>query len=161
MPLGKICKRYHISYHLYADDTQLYLTFKLNRIGSKEACIHNLKNCINEIRDSMCINLLKLNDEKMDFIILGTQQPLQNTGHINSHINEDLVTPVDMVHNLGFFMEKYLKNKDHINRITSSTYNTLRKVHQSRSFLDKDTIKIIVQALVLLKLDYCNSLLIG
>ena len=60
-----------------------------------------------------------------------------------------------------FFMDQYLKNKDHINRITSSTYNTLRKVHQSRSFLDEDTTKIIVQVLVLSKLDYCNSLLLG
>ena len=82
----------------------------------------------------MCINLLKLNDEKTDFIILGTQQQLQKIGHINLQIGEDLVTPVDMVCNLGFFIDKYLKNKDHINRITSSTYNTLREVHQSRSF---------------------------
>ena len=51
-----------------------------------------------------------------------------------------------MVCNLGFFMDKYLKNKDHINRITSSTYNILRKVHQSRSLLDKNTTKIIIQA---------------
>ena len=64
-----------------------------------------------------------------------------------------------MVCNLGFFMDKYLKNKDHINRIIPSTYNILRKVHQSRSLLDKNTTKIIVQ--VLSKLDYCNSLLLG
>ena len=66
-----------------------------------------------------------------------------------------------MVCNLGFFMDKYLKNKDHSNRITSITYNTLRKVHQSRSYLGRDTTKIIMQALVLSKLDYCNSLLPG
>ena len=58
-------------------------------------------------------------------------------------------------------MDKYLKNKDHINKITSSTYNILRKVHQSRSLLDKHTTKIIIQELVLSKLDYCNSLLLG
>ena len=66
-----------------------------------------------------------------------------------------------MVCNLGFFMDKYLKNKDQINRITSNTYNILRKVHQSRLLLDENTTKIIVQAVVLSKLDYCNSLLLG
>ena len=161
VPLGKICRKHHISYHLYTDDTQSYLTFKPNRNGSKEECIHSLENCINEIRDWMCINLLKLNDGKAEFIILGTQQQLQKISHINIWIGEDLVTPVDTVWNLGFFMDSYLKNKDHINRITSSTYNTLRKVHQCRSLLDKHTTKIIVQALVLSKLDYYNSLLLG
>ena len=161
VPLGKICSKHHISYLLYADDTQLYLTFKPNRNGSEEACTHGLKNCINEIREWVCMNLLKLNDGKTEFIILGTQQQLQKISHISIQIGEDLVTPVDMVWNLGFFMDKYLKYKDHINRITSNTYNILRKIHQPRSLLDKHTTKIIVQALVLSKLDYCNSLLLG
>ena len=82
VPLGNICRKHHISYHLYADDAQLYLTFKPNRNGSKEECIHSLENCINEIRDWMCINLLKLNDRKTEFIILGTQQQLQKISHI-------------------------------------------------------------------------------
>ena len=109
----------------------------------------------------MCINLLKLNDRKTELIILGAQQQLQKISHINIQTGEDLVTPVAMVCNLGFFMDKHLKNKDHINRIISSTYNMLRKVHQSRSLLDENTTKIIVQALVLLRLDYCNSILLG
>ena len=161
VPLGKICRKHHIIYHLYADDTQLYLTFKPNRKGSKEECIQNIENCINEIRDWMCINLLKLNDDKMEFIILGTQQQLQKIDHINVQVGEDLVTPMDMVHILGFFMDKYLKNKDCINRITSNICNALRKVHQSRSYFDIDTTKNIVQPLILSKLDYCNSLFLG
>ena len=35
MPLAKICKKHHILYHMYADDTQVYLTFKPNRKVSK------------------------------------------------------------------------------------------------------------------------------
>ena len=95
--LGATCRKHHISYHLYADDTQLYLIFKPNRNGSKEECIHSLENCINEIREWMCMNLLKLNDGKTQFIILGTQQQLQKLSHISIRIREDLVTPVDMV----------------------------------------------------------------
>ena len=83
MPLSKICRKHHIIYHLYVDDTQVYLTFKPNRKESKEEYIQNLENYINKIRDWMCINLLKLNDDKMEFIILGTQQQLQKIDHIN------------------------------------------------------------------------------
>ena len=56
-------------------------------------------------------------------------------------------------------MDKYLKNRDHTNRITSNTYNTLRKVHQI-IFGERHN-KFFVQALVLSKLDYCNSLWLG
>ena len=42
MPLVKICTKHHIVYHLYVDDTQVYLTLKPNRKGSKEECIQNL-----------------------------------------------------------------------------------------------------------------------
>ena len=58
---------------------------------------YGLKNCINEIREWMGMNLLKLNGGKTEFIILGTQQQLQKISHISIQIGEDLVTPVDMV----------------------------------------------------------------
>ena len=45
----------------------------------------------------MCINLLKLNYGKTEFIILGTQQQLQKINHINIQIRGDLVTPVVMI----------------------------------------------------------------
>ena len=106
VPLGKICRKHHIFYHLYADDTPLYLAFKPNSNGSKDECIHSLENCINEIRDWTCNNLLKFNDGKTEFIILGTQQQLQKISHINIWIGEDMVTPVNMVCNHGFFIDK-------------------------------------------------------
>ncbi len=46
LPLGSIFKKYGISFHLYADDLQLYLPFKLNgnnTLGALYACIQELK----------------------------------------------------------------------------------------------------------------------
>ena len=43
----------------------------------------------------------------------------------------------------------------------SSSFNTLHNISQVRCHLDQETIKILVQALILTKLDYCNSLLLG
>ena len=77
-PLGDICCRHKILFHSYADNQQTYLSFKPSVANSRETCITNLQNCINEMRSWMRVNLLKLNDSKTEFLILGTQLQLNN-----------------------------------------------------------------------------------
>ena len=63
-PLGKICNKHAVTYHLYADDQQLYLSFKPSNAGAKEQCIEQLQGCIADICKWMSANMLKLNDKK-------------------------------------------------------------------------------------------------
>ena len=48
-PLSKICNKNTVTYHLYADDQQLYLSFKPSNAGAKEQCIEQLQGCIADI----------------------------------------------------------------------------------------------------------------
>ena len=41
-PLGSICSKYGINYHMYVDDQQIYLSFKPSKGGDKENCIKRL-----------------------------------------------------------------------------------------------------------------------
>ena len=45
--------------------------------------------------------------------------------------------------------------------MTGNCFHTLRNIQKLRSHMDQDTTHIIVQSLVISKLDYCNSLLLG
>ena len=161
--LGQICARHSIIYHLYADDTQVYLLFKPHVAGSMESCISQLEACIAEVKEWMTLNLLKLNDDKTEFILFGTYQQLAKLKDIDVliAISNTKVLPVDLVHNLGYFMDKLLKNSVHINKLTSGSYYQLRNVKKIRDKLDLESAKTVVQALVMSKLDYCNSLLLG
>ena len=58
-PLTAIAHKHNIQLHLYADDTHLYIHF--NPEQSEEA-MGRLEECIEDIRDSMNTNFLKLND---------------------------------------------------------------------------------------------------
>ena len=68
-PVRDIILKYNLNYHVYADDTQLYITFKSYQEPA-DSCITTLEKCIQEIRSWMRQNLLKLNDEKQSFFYL-------------------------------------------------------------------------------------------
>ena len=61
LPLGAILKYHDIGYHVYADDTQLYISFKCN---DPTAYLPKLNSCISDIRVWMIKNKLKINDSK-------------------------------------------------------------------------------------------------
>ena len=120
--LGDICHRKRIEFHLYADDTQIYMTFKPSVPMAKEGCITKVEKSISEIDIWMSQNLLMLNRDKTEFIKFGPRQQLTKVGDIHLQIGPDKAVPVDHVKNLGYIMDKFLKNGLHINKLTSTCY---------------------------------------
>ena len=61
LPLSAILGYHNIGYHVYADDTQVYVSFKCKQ--PLEA-ISKLNSCLADIRRGMITNKLKINDTK-------------------------------------------------------------------------------------------------
>ena len=154
--LEDICHKHNVKFHGYADDLQNYLSFKLGIEIDKECCMNNLQNCIAEIRVWMHTNLLKLNDEKTEFIMIGTRQQLARAGNVVIQIGDDMIHPTNVVRHLGFFYNKYMKNTTHVNSYQHCICHE-EKISKIRHFLDNNTTTILMQVLVLWKIDYCNS----
>ena len=112
----------------------------------------------------MRTNKLKLNDDKTEVVLFGTRQQmakLENSESINITIGNEVIKPVPSARNLGYFMESQLKSKTHIAKICSTTYYTLKNRARIRNLLTPEAAKVIVQGLVISRLDYCNVLLLG
>ena len=71
-PMGNIARRHGIGIHMYADDTQLYVTMDVLNETSKTASLAKMTDCITDIRSWMNYNLLKLNDSKTDVLVLAS-----------------------------------------------------------------------------------------
>ena len=70
-PVGFIIKHNDMDYHVYADDSQIYLVIKRSDISST---IHRVENCVHDIKGWMETNLLKLNEDKTEVIVFGSQR---------------------------------------------------------------------------------------
>ena len=74
-PLSAILRYHSIDYHIYADDTQLYISFKCT---TPLASLIKLNNCISDIRVWMINNKLNMNDSKTEFIVFRNPQANQD-----------------------------------------------------------------------------------
>ena len=158
-PVGTIIRRHELNYHVYADDTQIYVSFDPNVSGSYKTALSKLEKCICELKDWMGNNKLKLNPGKTEFFIAGTYQSLKKIPPVTLKVDDNIIVPSDTVRNLGIVFDKHMTMTPHINSLISSLNSHLRNVRRISRYLDKETKHSVVRALVLSRQDYGNALL--
>ena len=67
-PVSDIIQRHGLSHHSYADDTQLYMTMDHSNNDWRDG-LARIEMCVSEIREWINQNMLKLNNDKTEFIV--------------------------------------------------------------------------------------------
>ena len=142
-------RRFNIQFHLYADDSQLYLPFNPRDQSSVDDATALLRSCLNEVCDWMRDNYLQLNADKTEKLLVSTKPGLQTCNIDYLSIANLQVSPASSVKNLGVMLDSFLKMEGHVNAVCKS------------AFLNKESTEKVVHALMTSRLDYCNSLLYG
>ena len=145
-----------IKFHFYADDTQLYIQLSPKTAMSS---LVELQQCLGEIQAWMGSNKLKLNPDKTEFILFGSNvQRSELSKCFPVDILGNQLTPSDKVRNLGVFFDKNFTFSEHVSSIRKSCFVHLRDLRWIRRFLPKPVAIVLANALVSSRLDYCNSL---
>ena len=97
---------------MYADDTQLYTTFKPEE---SEEAMDRLEQCIEDIRKWMASHYLKLNDSKTEFMIFGSPHDTTKVTAWTVSIGDTEIFPSSSVRNIGAFLDPELNMRSHIN----------------------------------------------
>ena len=106
--LFDIVERHLPQVHCYADDTQLYVSFTSNQSAEADAAIKSITDCISDVRSWMISDNLTLNDNKTEFLILGTKQQQAKVNIDNIKVGSANVSPVPVVRNLGSWFDSQL-----------------------------------------------------
>ncbi|KAK6191023.1 hypothetical protein SNE40_002773 [Patella caerulea] len=155
-PLGKLLRDHNLDYHIYADDTQLYVALTPDD-ESKQ--IIKLEKCIDNVKNWMKNNFLKLNDDKTELLKIGTDHRLSTISTNCVKVGGAVIHPSNSVRNLGVKFDKNFDMKEHVSNMCKSANFQLYNIGRIRNFIDTDTSKLLVNSLVTSRLDYCNSLL--
>ena len=159
--LFEIIKSHLPMIHCYADDSQVYISFSPNDRAEQLAVVRSMEDCIRDIRSWMLNNNLKLNDDKTEFLIIGTPQQLEKLDNISIRVGDSDIHPVPIARNLGSWFDSRLSMTPHITKICASSFYYMYNIRRIRKYLSQQSTETLVHAFITSRLDYCNGLLYG
>ena len=154
-PPSSVISRHNICHHLYADNTQIYLSLSKT---DPEMSLSLVQQCLQDVSDWMIASKLRLNPDKTEFLLIGTRSQRDKfKKYYSTKLLDQDVTPADSARNLRVEFDKDFNLKKHIAKVYRSCYYHIRDLRHLRRCLPAAV--TIATSLVSSKLDYCYSIL--
>ena len=158
-PLSSLISDSSVGHHMYADDTQLFISFVTSEFS---ATILHLQATVDLVSQWMSANLLSLNQSKTEFLLIGLPAQLPKIPDPSLLMPSNaIITPTPSARNLGVIFDSTLSMSDHISSVSKSCFLSIRDLRRIRNTLDYTTAQTIATSLIHSKLDYCNSLFLN
>ena len=119
----------------------------------------NIIDLLCKVKNWMNAFFLKLNEGKTNIIVFAPKRIENDVTIKGLFIDNQCIRFSNVVENLGVLLDSRLSFKEHVIKCTQSCYMTIKNISSVKSFLNTNQRKVLVTALVLSQLDYCNGLL--
>ena len=133
MPLSSVIQSHNLDHHLYADDTQIYISLAT---PDTNRSLNQLSNCFHDIFHWMADSKLKLNADKTEFLIIGTpKQHGKLDGFFPTCILSQNITPAAFARNLGITVDYNLNFRQHISQTCCCCFYHIRDLRHIRWYM--------------------------
>ena len=157
-PLSDVISVHNCDCHKYADDTELSKSAPPDQFLSVQSCIQT---CIDDVLLWMNINKLTLNTDKTEVMPIGSASCLESVYSECTNIGGNSVPFKTSVKYLGVHLDKTLSVQKHISSICCASCLELRRIASVRPYLSQSAAARLVAAVVISRIDYCNSVFTG
>ena len=146
--LFEIVKHHLPNAYCFADDTQLYLSFDPNGSRDQVMALEAMERCISDLRKWMYRDKLKINDDKTEFLVIGSRQQLLKIYHCSVRVGTIDIKPVKVVRNLGAWFDSHFSMSTHISLSCSVAFFWLHNIKRISQFLPRDKLEMVLHAFV-------------
>lgn len=115
---------------------------------------------LKEVHNWMSLSHLKLNGDKTELMLLGNQT-LFNSTILWPACMGNPPMPKKEIKSLGIWIEQDLTFRTQARKTTATCYGLLKTIRKVLPLLPPQSRKILVQTLILSRLDYGNALYLG
>uniref|UniRef100_A0A3P9KHX3 Reverse transcriptase domain-containing protein n=1 Tax=Oryzias latipes TaxID=8090 RepID=A0A3P9KHX3_ORYLA len=156
-PLGQIIRKHNISFHCYADDTQLYVKMDSTPTITSSA----LQACLEEMEAWMAENSLQFNSNTTEAILIRTPHQIKTSSTNSIMVSGHNILLSSPVIHLGVKIYSNLTFDHRISHLSKVSFFHLKNIAKLRPSLTQSDAEKLIHAFVSSRLDYCNALLVG
>ena len=139
----------------YADDTQVYFHMKDGKIPVVKDMVDDR---ISHVHRWLASNRLRLNPDRTEVMWCSSARKASTFDQPSLTIGQSTISPSNVDRNLGVQLRADLSAADQVSKIVRSCYYNIRQLRTIRSTLTSDVLRDAAYALILSRLDYCNTL---
>ena len=136
----------------YADDTQIVVTGRKEHLS---AVVSKMERAVSTLHQWFGQHALKLNTDKTQLVVLGTQQMLRHLPPVSIRVGDSVVGESGTARNLGVTFDRSLTFSDHITGMKTRCSGLLVALSHIKHSLPRELIDTIVQSLVISIVRYC------